>query len=231
MQTKKIVCLANSFKSHGHCLAGKELGSLERWIRPISNRPTHELSNEDVFYPVVNRRAHPLDIMEVRLDSSIPYFYQQENWLIEHGVRPLRFVDVMSWIDLRRIEDKPPHIWMHGDSSTSGVNDRVLEQFARQSIKNSLLLIGLENFQMIVGQPGLRFGDESIKVQGDFAYAGSRYRFQVTDPLAFKYAKDLGMGIHQTGSSFLTISLGEAYKGHCYKLIACVLPQAPLWMH
>jgi len=178
--------------------------------------------------------ALPLDVMEVRLSAASPHFYQQENWLIETVHPPLRVLQyegAFPWDSLHTIQDKPTKIWIDGDSSTAGVNDRVPEEVARLTIRTSLLLIGLEEFRMIVGQPGLRFGDHAVKVQGEFVYAGSRHRLQVTDPLAFQYAKGLGMGAHEIGRTFLTLSLGEAYKGHCYKLIACVLPREPLWTH
>ena len=178
--------------------------------------------------------ARPLDIVEVRLNAASPSFYQQENWLVE-AVRPpsrvLTYEGVYPWDELHKIEDKPDKIWANGDSSTAGINDRVPEGFARQSIRRSLFLVGLERFRMIVGQPGLRFGDDAVKVQGEFLYAGSQHRLQVTDPLAFQYARSLGLGAHEIGRVFLTLSLGEAYKGHCYKLIACVLPEEHLWNH
>jgi hypothetical protein len=41
---KRLVCLANSRKSGGRCIAGRELltGNLGEWIRPVSDRKNEE---------------------------------------------------------------------------------------------------------------------------------------------------------------------------------------------
>ncbi|MBN1299548.1 MAG: DUF4338 domain-containing protein [Actinobacteria bacterium] len=49
MVKKEIICLANSRKISGRCIAGKDLESFS-WIRPISERDTHEISEEDRRY-------------------------------------------------------------------------------------------------------------------------------------------------------------------------------------
>lgn len=38
MATRRVVCLANSRRTGGRCIAGKELinGQFARWVRPVS---------------------------------------------------------------------------------------------------------------------------------------------------------------------------------------------------
>src|ERR1700724_493001 len=50
--TRTIVCLANSRKHSGRCVAGKEfLGRRAGgWIRPVSRLQSQELSEEDMRY-------------------------------------------------------------------------------------------------------------------------------------------------------------------------------------
>ena len=50
---KRIVCLANSRKLTGRCIAGKELrdGRSVAWIRPVSARENEEVSEYERQYP------------------------------------------------------------------------------------------------------------------------------------------------------------------------------------
>ena len=49
---KRVVCLANSRKLSGRCVAGKELVSDRplRWLRPVSNREHEEVSEYERQY-------------------------------------------------------------------------------------------------------------------------------------------------------------------------------------
>ena len=79
--SKRIVCLANSRKLSGRCVAGKEIGT-NCWIRPVSDRENGEVSEyerqyEDGTDPLV------LDIIDVPLLNAQPKDFQQENWLLD----------------------------------------------------------------------------------------------------------------------------------------------------
>ena len=84
---KRIICLANSRKLGGLCIAGKEIlgdGLAGGWVRPIGARPSeaileHEQRYEDGSYPQV------LDVIDILLLGPRPKDHQQENWLINEG--------------------------------------------------------------------------------------------------------------------------------------------------
>jgi hypothetical protein len=79
---KRIVCLANSLKPpSGRCVAGIEVlggNHYGGWIRPVSTRPTAEVSLDDYKY----QNGHSpklLDIIDIPLASAAPHNHQTEN--------------------------------------------------------------------------------------------------------------------------------------------------------
>lgn len=82
--SKTLVCFANSRKTGGRCVAGKEWrdGRPGNWVRPISARPTHELSIAECSYQ--NRRVPKLlDIVEIDFKCHQPVAHQLENHCID----------------------------------------------------------------------------------------------------------------------------------------------------
>ena len=75
--------------------------------------------------------------------------------------------------------------------------------------------------------PGQIFGNPKRRVQGRFKWAGKAYWLWVTDPVVEKAYLRRNDGEYTLGSHFLTISVGEADKGWCYKLIAGLIEEKP----
>ena len=80
---KKIICLANSRKMSGRCIAGKEIiGTKCEWIRPVSHWKTREISEEERRFESGND-PQILDIISIKFKKHQPYKYQTENHLID----------------------------------------------------------------------------------------------------------------------------------------------------
>ena len=99
--TKTIVCLANSRKPpSGRCVAGREVASsgFGVWIRPVSARPTQEISEEERRY---QNGTDPkvLDIITISMSGAQPQHHQQENHLVDDGYYWTKSGTV-SWRDL-----------------------------------------------------------------------------------------------------------------------------------
>ena len=82
---KRIVCLANSRRNRERCIAGKEVladGLFGVWVRPVSARPSEEVSELERRYQD-GGEPQLLDIIDVPLIEARPIYYQQENWLLD----------------------------------------------------------------------------------------------------------------------------------------------------
>lgn len=219
---KRIVCLANSRKLSGRCIAGKEMirNKPHGWIRPVSAREHEEVSEYERQYED-GSDPRVLDILDVELLEPCPKTYQQENWLLDPDVY-WRKVGVARWNDLARLQDPSAHLWINGHSTYSGLNDEI-PLAAASALRSSLRLIQVNRMTLSVSKPGLAFGNPKRRVQGRFSYNRSDYRLWVTDPGYERAYLAKADGDYGIGACYLTISLGEAHKSACYKLIAAII--------
>ncbi|MEU7982856.1 hypothetical protein AB0B63_30530 [Micromonospora sp. NPDC049081] len=219
-ETKIIVCLANSWKNHGRCVAGVELinGRPRAWIRPVSARDGHavDLTELELFG---GGDPAPLDILKVPLLTAQPKGHQTENWLLD----PTRWwskIGEYHWSDLVNLKDKPVDLWGTGDSSGKGTNDRVAES-AAMYLTSSLALIRVRELELHVFDGG--FGQVKREVRAIFRYGQATYNLAVTDPVYRDEYLSRDDGRYQLGACYLTVSLAEPFHGFCYKVVAAVL--------
>ena len=223
MITKRIICLANSRKTNGRCIAGKEIlpGShLGGWIRPVSIRPSEEVSMWERQYSD-GSEPQVLDVIDIPLINPTPKSYQQENWLLDPDENWVRVKRITKG-NLDRLTDQDEELWTIGHSSYNGCNDRIPISDTHQ-IKTSLRLIRVPEMVLQVFQPSLVFGNPQKRVQGHFSFNEMDYSIRVTDPEYEGQYLQRPCGDYEIGERFLTVSLGEPYKGHAYKLIAAII--------
>lgn len=222
-QVKRIICLANSRKMSGRCIAGKELsaaGNPGGWIRPVSSRPSEEVSEYERQYQD-GSDPRVLDVIEIPMLNPQPKDYQQENWLIDNRRYWVK-VDRVSVDQLNRITEPTSTLWPNGYSTFNGLNDRVPLAVAG-NLRDSLRLIQVNDLTLAVSAPGADFGNHRRRVQGRFRHNEADYRLRVTDPVYERQYLQQPDGYYPVGECFLTISLGEPYQGHSYKLIAAII--------
>lgn len=223
--TKRLVCLANSRKLHGRCVAGREWGGSEagRWIRPISARDGGEVSEYERQYED-GSDPQVLDVIDVPVLEPRHRDYQTENWLLD----PKFYWEKagrLSASDLPALTDPIAPLWMDGHSTYNGLNDKI-PLAATGSVTDSLRLLRVDGLQLVVSRPGEAFGNNKRRVQGRFRYAERDYALWVTDPgWERTYLAKLN-GAYDISECYLTVSLGDPYEDACYKLIAAVIPAA-----
>ena len=222
---KRMVCLANSRKINGRCVAGIELVGARRigWIRPVSTREQGEVSEHERQY-ADGSDPRVLDIVGVPLLEARPAGYQRENWLLD----PICYWErhgQAGWADLAQLADPVEPLWVDGCHTYNGLNDKIpLAQAG--AAQSSLRFIHVACLTLSVFKPNEAFGNPKRRVQGRFRHAGTDYHLWVTDPIYEQAYLAKPDGDHLIGESFLTVSLGEPYKDACYKLIAAIIERA-----
>ncbi len=220
---RTIICLAASRKPGGRCIAGKDMVSGE-WVRPVSARPTHEISLIDRRY-IDGSEPQLRDLITIRMLEEAPNGHQVENEMIDAEAYWTR-TGVASWRLLTGLVDAPETLWTSGYSSRFGQGDKVPAALAA-TMRSSLAFVRPQRLQMRVLQPNAEYGSSKRVVRGKFIYNDVYYDFKVTDPVteAKCLARPDGEFFVER-ESYLTVSLGEVFTdGYAYKLIAGIFTE------
>jgi len=221
--TKTIVCLANSRKPSGRCVAGREVTptGFGAWIRPVSARPTQEISEKERRYED-GTDPRVLDIVAIEMSQPQPLRHQQENHVIDdrhHWVKR----GVVSWLDLQKaVEDPAGPLWVNNDSSSHGRNDRVPEG-RLGTLNRSLYLVQPDALTLIVTLEGGDFARPRRRVRARFDLCGHSYCIVVTDPPIERQYLAKADGETMLEDAVLCVSLSEIFYGYAYKLAAAVI--------
>lgn len=215
-QVKRIICLANSRRPGGRCVAGKEIlsdGSIGSWVRPVSDGHSEAVSDQERQYQG-GGASQVLDVINIPILRENPKDHQQENWLIDNSRRWTKEGRVPPSY-LNQIIDSPLTLWFNGSCSYHGLHDRVPLDTA-VNLSDSLCLIKVSKLTLSVSAPR--------STQGEFQFNGINYRLRVTDTNYHRRDLQQHDGDIQIENVFLTISLGGAFDdGYCYKLIAAII--------
>lgn len=219
---KTIVCLANSYKHGGRCVAGVCVDG-GKWIRlrgaaPDGSLDTHESVLDDGSEPRL------LDLIEVELHYAIPSDAHPEDWQI--APVPWRLIErPAAAAQLQKITAA-------ADKSTTilrGYRDRMsTEEIQAKPLQSSLVLVCPTEIYWWIRQEG-----EKRKYRALFRRHYVTYDLAVTDPRWLEQLNLMPAGIYPHATfagpaceTWLTISLSEAFHGWHYKLVAAVLVQA-----
>lgn len=222
--TKTIVCLANSRKPpSGRCIAGRELhaGKFGEWIRPVSERESREVSEEERRYEN-GTDTQVLDIISIEMKQHLPHNHQQENHLFDAGYYWVKS-GRLPWDELVSAVDAPAGpLWENGHSTRHGLNDQVPEATV-VGYTRSLYLVQPKNLRIVVGTDDNSRYQNRRRVRAHFELLGDDYHLMVTDaPVEREYfAKEDGE--YPLAKAIICVSLAEPFNGNAYKLAAAVI--------
>ena len=147
LYSKTIICFADSRKLSGRCIAGKEWISNQfgNWIRPVGSSPTQEISFNERYQNGILPQV--LDIICIQMKKPHPHGFQQENHLIHEGYYWEKRGSI-SWAQaVAAVDQVAGSIWIDGDSSYNGINDRI-NMILANSLTDSLKLISPSNLTL-----------------------------------------------------------------------------------
>ena len=210
---KTIVIFANSVKHNQHCVAGKDIITKE-WIRPVGDKNGCELRDEQTKYqnPYGKFLVKPLQKIIIDFLDKAPLKQQPENYIISNNIWQQNYK--IERENIKFFLDYPNNLWLDGISYNDRVNYTLI-QSENIIINQSLYLIEVEKIH-IYWKNRSNFRENSQR-RGFFKYNNISYDLPITDP-NFKNFQEQDLE-----NKFLCISLGEEYKGYCYKLIASIL--------
>jgi hypothetical protein len=197
----------------------------QSWLRPISNRPGHEISEFEQCYPD-GRMAHLFDVVEIPCVEKQPYGHQSENVLIDD-----RFYwkkkGRLAWKDILALVDQDADLWVNGFSAYHNRNNRVPARLINED-GGSLRLIKLDEIVLYAGPKAPDFGNMKLVVRTGFEYQGQEYKLDLTDPEYERACLKKGPGEYCVRSAIACVSLTELHTSQngetfAYKLVASII--------
>lgn len=217
----RFICLANSKKIGGRCVAGLRL-DCDEWIRPVSPESEGKLRRRDCALDDGNEAAL-LDVIEVNVSEHRPKPYQPENWVLGKDQWKLiaRVNPNDAYMLLKRVLVAGPEVF-------GNTGDRVpLSGLQDQPIPQSLTLVEPEDVSWHIGTSA----SGKRQTRARFGLNRASYDLAITDPVWEHRLRGLDLGPHSREAAgvgrdevlLFTISLGGPFQGQCYKLTAGVL--------
>lgn len=211
---RSFICLANSYKRGGRCVAGVEIDSNNviqynkngnpKWMRPITDSQYGEIPNEDA------NNIKILSIVTLINVFGTPQNVHQEN--VSYGwmeIQPLPFPADPKL--LNQLVDNIHH-------SIFGNRGKAVSVEMASGLDYSLMFIHVNNASAYIDN-----NREKSKNRMRFTYYGSEYDFPITDPAFLDEFRKKPERFENIPDVYLTLSLGLEFEGWHHKLVAGVI--------
>jgi hypothetical protein len=213
----RIVCLSNSYKEGGRCLAGVKINDNNQllirnnravWIRPVCNTPHEEVPNQ----LAVNINYYDV----IQFDNDPNYTrddYQSENVLIQNNhINVIQRVNMANIMD--RLCDNDNFNLIFGNRGKA-VHPEIIE-----TLNHSLMMIKVSNFEII---DRTYEGQNYPQIRISFNYNTNNYDLPITDPVFLHQYQLNNNLLDNTENLYLILSLGVLHEGWYSKLVATIL--------
>lgn len=210
---KQFVCLANSYKGGGRCVAGIVLENgnpvmqdgIPKWIRPVCKTAHGEVPTRLVSH------INLLDIVEIDVTSNVPDSYQTENVLFDTNA-----INVVGKFSLNNLSN----LCDNSQTTLFGNKGSAVTPENAQLLSNSLRMIKVTNFTVVE----ITYEDNpNPKLRLSFTFNGNSYVIPITDPIflnAYKSNKNL---LSNSSDVFVVMSLGVLHENWHSKLVAGII--------
>ncbi len=196
-----------------------------QWVRPISNAEKGELHAERFYANAKDRDPKLLDVIEIEFLRERRNGYRPEDCLVNSrknweklGVYPRNRL-------ISAIEEPQDGLWLDGESSSNGRNDKIPASFAC-NLTSTLKLVQPKELEVWRQTEGQDFGRPRRTIRGQFRLGGNCYIFAITDPVIEREFNDRPEGSTIIiKEPILCLSVSEMFEKQnaCYKLIASVI--------
>lgn len=219
MPSKRIVCLASSYKNGGHCVAGVEYNgaAFGSWIRPVSNRPGRAINLSERTY-AGGIQCSVLDVVDIDFVHHVPDGYQSENWLIQSGTQWGKVGVLPVGALAPALHDGGGPLWPHTSNSKGGMADRI----SAADLGNLASSLALVRPAACAIQVSTNPFTKKLDVRASFDWGSQHNNLKVTDPVACAKYQGQGVGRYNLNNPTLCISIGEIFaaRNEAYKIVA-----------
>jgi len=210
----RIICLANSEKLSGRCIAGIEIGT-GTWVRPVSLcRDT--IYNERFIDGKLGREPQLLDLVEIPIESQAP----------DKGCQPEnRYLGKGNWRLIRRLSVSDIFEYIENEKYLLHNKDKKVDP----EIFNTLPKHQWRSLQLIsVTKPCFKpnpWNDRKHPIC-TFVYSEYTYELKITDPIIIHKIKN---DAKISEKCLFTVSMATPFKSpsyekpYCWKMVAGVI--------
>ena len=215
---KYFVCLANSYKRGGRCIAGVEIVSdnnggwkparhddgRPQWIRPISKTTYGEIPNHVAEGITILSLIKLSDVVPCPEQAHVEnvYYSRIEKCKYEISLEP----NIMSYF----VDTIHQSIFQG--------RGRAVSAEMLMGVHYSLMLIHPNKACAYIDE-----NREKSKNRMKFSYYGAEYDFPITDPTFIERLKQNPKQFLSINDVYLTLSLGLEFEGWHHKLVAAVI--------